>query len=139
MLHKHTHALEQASNITRILRELRFIAKLEMTLASELDRDDLLYPARPRRHHDDAVGQENSLADRMGDENNRLALLARQMMEVEAHLIARNGVERPEGLIHQQQAGIVYERTHDRGALVHSTGQLVGKAVAEVAESDAAK
>ena len=48
MLHEHTHALEQASNMTRILCELRFIAKLEMTLASELDRDDFLYPAWPR-------------------------------------------------------------------------------------------
>src|SRR5262249_48037968 len=126
-------ALKQASNVTRILRELRFIAKLEMALASELDRDDFLHPARPRRHHDDAVGEENSLADRMGDENNRLPLFARQMMEVEAHLIACNGVERPEGLVHQQQTGVVYERTHDRGPLVHSTGQLVREAVGEVA------
>src|SRR5262245_50385774 len=139
MLHEHTHALEQASNMARILRELRFIAKLEMTLASKLNRDDFLYPARPRGHHDDTVGEENSLADRMGDENNRLPLLARQVMEVEAHLVARNGIERTEGLVHQQQVGIVYERAHDRGALVHSTGQLVGKAVGEVAESDAAK
>src|SRR5262245_3122999 len=139
MLHEHTHALEQASNMTRILCELQFIAKLEMTLAPELDRDDFLYPAWPRGHHDDAVGKKNSLADRMGDEDNRLALLARQMMEVETHLIARDGVERTEGLVHQQQAGIVYERAHDRGALVHSTGQLVGKAVGEIAESDAAE
>ena len=45
MLHEHTHALEQASNMTRILRELRFVAKLEVTLAPQLDRDDFFHPS----------------------------------------------------------------------------------------------
>ena len=60
-------------------------------------------------------------------------------MEIEAHLVARNGVECAERLVHQEQFGIVYERAHDCGALVHSAGKLVGKAIRELAESDASE
>ena len=73
----------------------------------------------------------------MGNEQDGLSLLARQLMEVEAHLVARDGVERAEWLIHQQQVGIVDERAHDRGALVHAARQLVGKAIGELAKADA--
>ena len=119
--------------------EIRLFADLEMPSAAKLDRHDLLDLAGPRRHHDHAVRQEHRFADRMGDENDRLAFLARQQVEVEADLIARDGVERAERLVHQQEAGIVDQRPHDRGALVHAAGEFVGKAVGELAKADALK
>ena len=58
----------------------------------------------PRRHHHHPVGEEDRLRDGVGDEEDRLAPLLPDAQQLEAHLLARHRVERPERLVHQQQA-----------------------------------
>ena len=53
-------------------------ARVASPRSAEVDRDDVGDPARPRRHHHDAVGQEHRLGDRVGDEDDRRAGLARR-------------------------------------------------------------
>ena len=60
----------------------------------------------PRRHHDHAVRQEHRLVDRVRDEDHRQLLLAPQVQQVGVELVARDLVERAEGLVHQQQVGL---------------------------------
>ena len=42
----------------------------------------------------------------------------------QVHLVARERVERAERLVHQQQAWVGCQRTHDRGALLHAAREL---------------
>ena len=95
--------------------------------------------ARPRRHHDDAVGEQHRLVDAVRDEHDGLARREPQRLEVDAHLLARQRIERAERLVHQQQRRIVDQRAHDRGALAHAAGQLARIAVGELGEADAAR
>src|ERR1700704_1259177 len=48
------------------------------------------------------------------------------------HLIARNGIERAERLVHQQELRVVDERPADRDALAHPARQLMRLLVREV-------
>ena len=94
---------------------------------------DLLDAAGARRHHDDAVGEQHRLVDRVRDEQHGLAGLHPQLFEIDAHLLARERIERAERLVHQQQRRIVDQRAHDRGALAHAAGELARPAVVEFA------
>ena len=47
-----------------------------------------------------------------------------QRLEIDAHLLARQRVERAERLIHDQQRRIMDQRAHDRGALAHAARQF---------------
>ena len=65
-----------------------------------------------------------------------LRRLRPQRLQVDAHLLARERVERAEGLVHQQQRRVVDQRAHDRRALLHAARELARIAVAELAEPD---
>ena len=56
--------------------------------------------------------------------------------QLEAHLFARQRVERAERLIHEQHLGLVNQRAADGGALLHAAGKLPGQAVTEATEPD---
>ena len=56
--------------------------------------------------------------------------------ELEAHLVARQRVERRERLVHQQDVGIEQQRARDRDALLHAAGQLVDALGGEVRKPD---
>ena len=72
----------------------------------------------------------------MRDEQHGLARGEPQRFEVEAHLLARQRVERAERLVHQQQRRVVDQRARDRHALAHAARQLVRIAVGEIREAD---
>ena len=72
----------------------------------------------------------------MGDEEHRFARRQPQSFEVEAHLLARQCIERTERLVHQQQRRVVDQRPRDRDPLTHSAGQLERIAVGEILETD---
>ncbi len=59
-----------------------------------------------------------------------------QRLEVEAHLLARQRIERAERLVHQQQRRVVDQRARDRDALAHAARQLVRIAIGEIPEPD---
>ena len=95
---------------------------------------------RPGRHDHDAIGQEHGLGDRMGDEQDGLAGLARRSprpdaQQFEPHVVAGHGVERAERLVHQQQSGIEQQRPAKRGALLHAAESSRGRFGGEAREA----
>ena len=132
------HALrqEQLGNLLRRLDEQRVAARREPARARQSDLEHLLDAAGARRHHDHAVGEQHRLVDRVGDEQHGLAGLHPQVFQIDAHLLARQRIERAERLVHQQQRRIVDQRAHDRGALAHAAGEFARAAVVEFGEAD---
>ncbi len=72
----------------------------------------------------------------MGDENDSLAALRPDPLQVEVHLLARHRIERAERLVHQKDARVVDQRPADGGALLHATGEFHRILDAEVVETD---
>src|SRR5262245_13624914 len=101
-------------------------------------RCDSLDSPRTRRHHDDAVGESDCLAQIVGDENNGLALLMPQVEQLILQEQPGLGIERTEWLIHQDDFGLVDQRPDNIGALTHAAGQLMRVAILDAAETDAA-
>ena len=91
--------------------------------------------ARPRSHHDDPVGQEDRFADVVRDEDDRLPRLLPESQEQQVHLVARERVERAEGLVHQEHGGVLRERAHDRGPLLHAARELARVGLVEADEA----
>ncbi len=89
-----------------------------------------------RRHQDDAVAQAHGLAHIVGDEHDGLAALAPDPLDVLVELVAGQGVERREGLVHQQHLRIGRERTGERHPLLHAARQLVHMRALELLEPD---
>ena len=56
--------------------------------------------------------------------------------EFEVHSLAGQGIERSEGLVHEDQLGIMNQCTGDRRALLHAAGQLVGMLGLKALEPD---
>ena len=90
----------------------------------------------PRSHDQDPVGEEDRLRDRVGDEEDGLLLLHPDALQLEVHVLAGHGVERPEGLVHQEHGRVVDEGAGDRDALLHATGQLPRIPALELAQAD---
>ena len=79
-------------------RELGEAARPRRRVVEHLDD-----AAGPRRHHGDPVGEKHRLADRMGDEHHGLAALHPDALQLGRHLLAGDGVERRERLVHDQE------------------------------------
>ncbi len=117
------------------LDERRVAARVEAARARQVDVHHPLDAARARAHDHYAVGEQHGLVDAVGDEHDGLLRGHPQSLEVDAHLLAREGVERAERLVHQQQRRIVDQRAHDSRALAHAAGELARVAVREVREA----
>ena len=72
----------------------------------------------------------------MRDEQYRLAALHPDALQLGVHLLPRQGVERAERLVHEQQIRIVDERAAEADALLHPAGQLVRVCVFEPIQPD---
>src|SRR5688572_6619922 len=73
----------------------------DMARARQRVRNNRLDPARTRRHHHDAVRQDERLVDRMRDEDDGLAALLVDAQKLLLHALTRHGIERRKLLIHQ--------------------------------------
>src|SRR5262245_37460586 len=100
----------------------------------EPHRDDPLDATGPAGHHHDAVREQDGLGNAVRDEEDRLPSLLPDPEQLETHLFARQGVEGPERLVHEQDLRVVDERATDRGPLLHPTGQLPRMRVVEPAQ-----
>ena len=56
----------------------------------------------------------------MSDEDDGLAALAPDALQLEVHVLAGQRIERAEGLVHQDELGVVQQGSRDRGALLHA-------------------
>jgi hypothetical protein len=68
-----------------------------------VDEELVDHPPRPRRHHHHALRQEHRLADAVRDEHHRALPRRPQLQQAAVEPVARDLVERAEGLVHQQQ------------------------------------
>ena len=91
---------------------------------------------RPGLQGHDAVGKQDRLVDVVGDQDDGLAFLGPDLLELVLQLGARQRVERREGLVEQQDVGIGGQRAGDGDALAHAAGKLGRPAVGGVAEAD---
>jgi hypothetical protein len=86
-------------------------------------------PAGLQDHH--AVADEEGLVDVVGDEDDGLAQLPLQALQLELQLAAHDRVDGPEGLVHQQDVRVRGEAAGHPDALLLAAGQLSGVARCE--------
>ena len=98
--------------------------------------DELLHLPRMRREHQDAIGQVDGLIQIVGDEDDRDIDFTPDLQQMSLHARARLRIERAEGLIHEQDTGLVRQRAHDRDPLLHAAGELGWVGVSEFLKSD---
>jgi hypothetical protein len=70
------------------------------------------------------------------NEHDGLPRLPPDAQELDIHELARHGVERAEGLVHQEQRRVVDERAGDGHTLAHAARQLVRVLALEALEAD---
>ena len=128
--------VERLAHLGDELEEPRLLARLGRPRLRQVDRDDRRDPPGPRRHDDDARGQEHGLGDRVGDEDHRRAGLRPDAQQLEVEPLARHLVERAERLVHQQERRRERERARDRDALLHAARELPGVVLLEPGELD---
>ena len=75
----------------------------------------------------------------MGDEDDRLVRARQKLRQILPKDHAGLLVERAEGLVHQQHRRVEAERTRQCRALPHAAGQLAGRVVGEVGQTDGAQ
>jgi hypothetical protein len=92
------------------------------------------HPPRSLGQHHDAVRKEQRLLDGMGDEDDGRVRLHPDLLHQPVHLLAREGVERAEGLVHQEDRRAQRQRPHDGRALLHPSRQLAREAGLEPLE-----
>src|SRR5581483_3661171 len=92
--------------------------------------------AGARRHDDDAVGQRDCLFEVVGDEQHGLAIAAPEVEQEIAHDLPGLRVERPERLVHQEDAGIADQHLREADALALAAREHMRVAVGESAEPD---
>ncbi len=101
----------------------------------EIGSTAAIRPGR-RRHHDDPVGQDDGLGDRVGDEHDGRAGALPEVEQQIPHLGAGDLVECGERFVHEQDRRAEREPANERHPLLHAAGELVGVRPAEVAEPD---
>src|SRR6185369_668513 len=89
----------------------------------DLRRRSFLYGA-PRVHHGHAVAEPQRLRHVVGDEDDGLAQAALQGLELVLQAAAGQGVEGPEGLVHEQQRRIRTERPGQARAVALASREL---------------
>ena len=101
--------------------------------STEVTLDDA---ARTVGHHIDGVGEEHRFAQIMRHQHHGHAARGLNVAQHAPQLLAREGVERAEGLVEHQDLGLVDQRAADRRALLHAAGQLPGEFFGEATEAD---
>ena len=85
--------------------------------------------------HRDAVAHRERLALVVGDEDERDADVALDLLQLDLHLLAELEVERTERLVEEQHPRSVHERPRERDPLALSTRELVRLPVSEAARA----
>src|SRR5688572_23916115 len=116
--------------------ELRVALELEAARAPERHVDQLRDASGARRHHHHAVCEEHGFRDRVRHEHDGLGLALPDAQELERHLLARERIERAEGLVHEEHLRVVDQRPADGDALLHAAGELARRLGLEALEAD---
>ena len=101
--------------------QLRFAGGGRGSRHADVARD----PTRRRGHHEDPVAEVDRLLHRVCHEQHRRLYLPPELDEQVLHVEPGGGIEGPEGLVHQDDAGPEYERAGDRHPLPHAAGEFM--------------
>src|SRR5690606_6540212 len=105
----------------------RGFAEDAATRVGGLDGDIGKDAAGPRAHHENAFREIDRLIDAVGDEDGRELLAGPQVDKIVVELLAREFVERGEGLVHQEDRWLGDERPRDRYAHLHAAREFAWK------------
>ena len=132
------HRAEALPEVAAQQGEIGRLARIVLPAgARERDRELLDDAARARGEEQDAVGEDEGLVDTVGHEEHRRAgASAGQALEFGLHQLARLGVERGKGLVHEQELGFRGEGAGERGTLLHAAGELARPGVRDAGEAD---
>src|SRR5207247_7639638 len=92
--------------------------------------------ARPLGEQVDVVRQADRLLEVVGDEEHADALAVDQGRDVLNDARAHDGVERGEGLVHEEELGLSREHLSEGHALALASAEMPGEAMAEAAEAE---
>src|SRR3546814_15243388 len=92
--------------------------------------------AGPRRHHDYAVGQKDSLLDGMRYEDDCLAFAVPDSQQLRLQQVAGLNVECAVGFIHQQRVRLNRQGPRDADTLLHAAAELVWIRMFEARQAD---
>ena len=104
---------------------LRDLDAVEIAGTGKFHFEDITQLPRRWRHDHDAIGQTRGFAHVMGDENDCLAALFPNPLDVAVKLFPSHRIERGEGFVHQQHPRIRRQRPRQCHSLFHSAGKLV--------------
>ena len=105
--------LEWQPGAMRAALEFRRALEIEGARPRERHVDDFGDAPGPRRHHHDAVGEQHRLGNAVRDMDRGLALLHPHALDVHRDLLARQRVERAEGLVEQEHLRLDGEGARD--------------------------
>ena len=108
----------------------------DVARARQLALELALDAPRTRRHQQHPVAQHQRLAHVVRDEQDRLAGLRPDVLQLVVERVARLRVERGERLIHQQHLRLQRQRPRQSDALLHPAGKLVDERFLETAQSN---
>ena len=109
--------LEALANALRVVAEFRGFTRIERARPWQVDRNRLDDATRIRSHDDDAVRQEDCLADTVGNEQNGLFRRQPEALQFQIQIIPRQRIEGAKRLIHQEEARILDQSPADGHAL----------------------
>src|SRR6266850_7200195 len=92
--------------------------------------------SRVWREQNDAVTQADGFTHVVSNEDDGLAMLAPDSLDVPVQLFSCQGVERAEWFIHQEDAGVWRQGSSQGHALFHAAGQFMNIGVHELLEAD---
>src|SRR5438477_3371819 len=112
---------------------------LDLPRSGDVDGEDAQDPAGPRLHERDAGPEDRRLANVVGHEDDGLAGVLPDAGELGEEHVAGLGIERPEGLVHEEDFRIAGEGAGQGDAVPHPSGKLVDAGVREPRQTDEAQ
>ena len=97
--------------------------------AGEQHRRTIVLQQLTRAHHRHLAAEAKRLVHVVGHQHDGRAEAALDVQQIFLRLGADDGIERTEGLVHEQHRGLRRQRARDADALLLATGELVRKGV----------
>src|SRR5580765_3746438 len=105
-----------------------------MARARQVHSKFLYNAAGPEGHQGNAIAEAHSFAHVVGHEDHSASGFSPDLLEFIVEHVARLGIERREGLVHQQDIRLSRERAGKRYSLAHAARKLVRTAVLKLRE-----
>src|SRR3990172_6707886 len=111
-------------NFVRIGLEFWRKLHVERSRPGKINFQDFSDTARPWRHGNHAIGEQDCFYDVVGHKDDRLFVRIPDTKKLKTEFFACHGIQRRERLIHKQYGWIVNQGTAERDTLLHSAREL---------------